>query len=291
LPCYNSERTLERTIDSLLAQTFADFELVACDNASTDRSWDILSRYAEADSRVRVYRNETNRGASVNYNRVFELSRASYFKWASSNDWCDPRLLEACIEALEAEPTAVVASPRAAFFRHEPADARPYSGGLDLRSDDPAARFIGALRIGRNIAMNGLIRSDALRRTELTRPYFGSDCVMVAALALQGKILELPHTLLYMCDTADTATSRMAAAEVRRHFTGTARAMTHQTARNWAGYWRAALSVRLNAQQRWAVTVCLAKMLRWSVADMVREARDAMRAADRRRVAGPDGQA
>lgn len=273
MPCYNSERWISAAIESLLAQSHGDFELIVCDNASTDGTWDLVQHYATNDARVKPHRNPENLGASANYNRVFELSSAPYFKWASSNDWCAPAMLASCLDALETDPGAVLACPRAAMFAVAPEDGRDYAFGLDLRQEDPVARFLGSLEIRRNIAMNGLIRSAALRRTELIRPYFGSDSVMISALALQGKVLELPQTLLYMRDTPETSTARMAADAVRRHYRpAMARRMSNQTARNWHGYWRAVRNADLSPRQRLALTGHLARMARWGSRAIVSEA-------------------
>ena len=291
MPCYNSERWLEQAVDSLLAQTFGDFELIVCDNASIDSTWEILQRYARVDSRVRAHRNAENLGASANYNRVFELATGPYFKWASSNDWCAPVFLQVCYDALESDEGAVAACPRAALFDTRIDEAQPYAHGLDLRQDDAVERFIGALAIRRNITMNGLMRSTALRKTEMVRPYYGSDCVMVAALAMQGKLLEIPQTLLFMNDTPSTATWKMPAPEVRRHFTGSTRAMTHQSARNWFGYWRAVRSAPLTKSQRLRLSRYLLKTLRWGAGDIAREALEALARDQRDRAARSRGDA
>src|SRR5690606_20876348 len=108
MPCYNSERWISAAIESLLAQSHGDFELIVCDNASTDGTWDLVQHYATNDARVKPHRNPENLGASANYNRVFELSSAPYFKWASSNDWCAPAMLASCLDALETDPGAVL---------------------------------------------------------------------------------------------------------------------------------------------------------------------------------------
>src|SRR5216683_3445975 len=78
LPVYNGERFLPPAIDSLLAQTFKDFELILSDNASTDRTEQICRDYAACDPRVRYFRNETNIGPLRNFLRVVELSSAEF---------------------------------------------------------------------------------------------------------------------------------------------------------------------------------------------------------------------
>src|SRR5262252_3377793 len=108
LPVYNGERYLEESIDSILAQTYTDFELIISDNASTDRTECICRRYAAADARVRYYRNERNIGGYPNHSRVFSLARGRYFRFAAHDDVCDRQLLARCVEALELHPEAVL---------------------------------------------------------------------------------------------------------------------------------------------------------------------------------------
>src|ERR1700737_2789384 len=86
LPVYNGERYLRFAIDSLLEQDYINFELIISDNASTDATQAICQEFADKDPRVRYYRNQTNLGASGNYDRVFELARGDLFKWAAHDD-------------------------------------------------------------------------------------------------------------------------------------------------------------------------------------------------------------
>ena len=82
LPVYNGERYVREALEAVLSQTFSDFELVICDNASTDGTRKICQDVARNDSRVRYYRNAKNLGAARNFNRCFTLAHPSeYFKW------------------------------------------------------------------------------------------------------------------------------------------------------------------------------------------------------------------
>jgi glycosyltransferase involved in cell wall biosynthesis len=109
---YNGEAFLRETLDSLLGQTFKDFELIISDNASTDATEDICKVYAGADTRIRYFRNETNMGAGWNIRRVFSLATGKYFKWAACDDLYEPAFLEKCINALEANSSYVLAHAR-----------------------------------------------------------------------------------------------------------------------------------------------------------------------------------
>src|ERR1700680_4537054 len=86
LAIYNGENYLGELLESVLAQTFTNFEVVICDNASTDRTADICAEFMRRDCRLRYYRNSTNIGALKNFNRVFSLGRGKYSVWMSHDD-------------------------------------------------------------------------------------------------------------------------------------------------------------------------------------------------------------
>src|SRR5580704_17148522 len=92
LPVYNGEEFLHQAIDSLLQQTFDDFELIVSDNASTDRTAEICAEYVARDSRIRYYRNSENIGVVRNYNRSFQLAQGEYFRWNAADDVSAPEL-------------------------------------------------------------------------------------------------------------------------------------------------------------------------------------------------------
>ena len=108
VPVFNGESFLAETLDSLLNQTFSDFEIVISDNASTDRTEEICRAYAARDPRIRYYRSDANRGAAWNHNRVFELARGEYFKWNSADDLCAPEFLARCVAALDEDASAIM---------------------------------------------------------------------------------------------------------------------------------------------------------------------------------------
>src|SRR5215510_12797807 len=107
LPVYNGEKFLREALDSLLTQTFEDFELILSDNASTDETPAICRVYAAADKRVRYVRNAANIGVYRNFNRVFQLASGKYFKWAAADDVCQRDLLAKCLRVLETDSDVV----------------------------------------------------------------------------------------------------------------------------------------------------------------------------------------
>lgn len=89
VPVYNSEKTLSRCIDSILNQTYRDFELILLNDGSTDTSGEICDAYAKRDSRVRVVHKE-NTGVSDTRNRGIGLARGEYLQFLDSDDWITP---------------------------------------------------------------------------------------------------------------------------------------------------------------------------------------------------------
>lgn len=97
MPVYNGERFLPQALDSLLGQTFRDFELLISDNASTDATESICRSYAARDSRIRYVRQAENLGAVGNFKFVVEQARAEFFMWAAHDDQWDPFWIEAIL--------------------------------------------------------------------------------------------------------------------------------------------------------------------------------------------------
>ncbi|MGA7937390.1 MAG: glycosyltransferase [Kovacikia sp.] len=108
LAVYNGERFIREALDSVLAQTFQDFELIISDNASTDGTQKICLEYAARDQRIRYVRNDHNKGAAWNLNRVFELSTGKYFKLVAHDDLIAPTYLAKCVEVLEQNPSILL---------------------------------------------------------------------------------------------------------------------------------------------------------------------------------------
>jgi glycosyltransferase involved in cell wall biosynthesis len=111
VPAYQNARFIERTIDSALAQTFSDFELIIADHSSTDGTWETIARYAD-DPRVRLLRTEAGGGAERNWNRVTDEARGAYIKLLCGDDVIYPNCLAQQVAALDAHPTAGVAANR-----------------------------------------------------------------------------------------------------------------------------------------------------------------------------------
>src|SRR5438067_13421590 len=90
LPVYNGETYLPQVLDSVLAQSFSDFELIISDNASEHSTEMICRKYAAADARIRYHRQPRNRGVTWNFGQVALLSAGKYDRWTSHHDLLAP---------------------------------------------------------------------------------------------------------------------------------------------------------------------------------------------------------
>ena len=97
MPVYNGELFIREALDSLLAQTFTDFELIISDNCSTDGTEAICREYADKDSRIRYVRQAENRGATANFKFVLDEAVGEYFMWAAADDVWDKSWIESLL--------------------------------------------------------------------------------------------------------------------------------------------------------------------------------------------------
>lgn len=100
LPVYNGEKYLRESIESVIAQTYRNWELLILDDCSTDKSADIAKEYEERDNRIRYYRNEKNLRLPRNLNKGFALAKGEYLTWTSDDNRFKPEALEKMYRAL-----------------------------------------------------------------------------------------------------------------------------------------------------------------------------------------------
>jgi len=208
VPVYNGEDYLAAALESLLGQTFREFELIISDNASTDGTRDICEHYSQKDSRIRYYRSETNLGVHRNWNRVFELSSSKYFKWAAHDDLYISTFLEKCIDVLERDPSVVLCYSSTKIIDEHGQFIKDYDVFLKTDSPKPHDRFYKMLAVDHwCFPIFGVVRSEALLGTSLHGPYFGSDRTLLAEVCLRGRVYEIPEYMFLRRDHPKASTS------------------------------------------------------------------------------------
>ena len=119
MPAYNAAADLREAMDSILAQTFEDFELLVVDDGSTDGTFALAG--ATGDSRVRVERLPGNRGRATARNMALGRARGRYLAWMDADDIAHPRRLELQHACLEAQPDTHICGAGVEYFGHSQA--------------------------------------------------------------------------------------------------------------------------------------------------------------------------
>lgn len=196
LVVYNGSSTIGEAIESILAQTYWDFEVIVVDNGSTDATLSIVRRYAEHDSRISVYPRPKNIGAIGNFRFALSLSRGRYFCWASDHDLYDAVWLERLVRSMDGRPNAVLAYP---FFGM--IDDRGNRLGDHLVRFDTSGRrtaqrlwLVADLMRGSGSKVYGLYRREALDRVRI-RTTVWWDRLFLLELATIGEFVQVNEVL------------------------------------------------------------------------------------------------
>jgi hypothetical protein len=204
LPTYNRAGPLARALDSVLAQTYWDFELVVADNASTDATAEVCAQYAERDERVKIVRRPGNLGLTGNFNGLLRDATSELLMVLADDDWLEPTYLEQCVAALDADPTLVIASGGVRFHGN---GAEPVAGvELDLLDADPARRVRDYFaQVRDNVTIYGVMRREPLQRVLPMQNCLAGDWLLCARMAMQGRVRTVSSTWLNRSATGTSA--------------------------------------------------------------------------------------
>ena len=108
VPVYNVEKWIEDCLQSIEEQSFGDFEMICLDDCSTDGSWSIVERYASLDPRIKLYRNDRNRGLSYTRNRGMSLASGKYILFVDSDDMIVSDTLDVVFDRAEKDQSDIV---------------------------------------------------------------------------------------------------------------------------------------------------------------------------------------
>jgi glycosyltransferase involved in cell wall biosynthesis len=266
IPCYNSEKYLAQSIESLLTQSYRNFVMVICDNASTDATADICRRYAALDARVQYHRNPVNIGMTGNFNRVFELTRTKYLKWSTADDYWAPDMVGDAVAAMEADPSIAVCYPRVVIVDADGKEQGRYEDQLHLMQDDPAQRFLSVLQNIKLVNHHlGLLRTDAIRRTQLFGKHVAADVGFVAELSLYGKFYQMPKYQFFRRFHADSSSWQRGNQDqqARRFHAANVRKLPFNTWRFHSTFSKAVLRGPLSLGSKFKLLRRLAKHFYW----------------------------
>ena len=157
MTAYNREKFIGFAIESVLASSFSDWELIIVDDVSRDRTVEIAKSYAEKDARVKVYLNEKNLGDYANRNQAASYAQGKYLKYVDADDYIYPWGLELMVQMMEQHPEAgwgLCSLPQVV--------ERPYPFVLDSR--EAFLNHYGGNEIFNKAPLSAILRQDAFRQ-------------------------------------------------------------------------------------------------------------------------------
>jgi len=208
MPVYNGESLIRRALDSLLAQTFADFELIISDNASTDGTRQICLEYATKDARIRYYRNEVQIQPIPNFNRVLGYATGEYFMWAAHDDRWAPSFIARLVTLLDSSPQAVLAFCRFVNVDDQGNSIREFRENWKVIFSRPKFWQFAYLTLSDELVTQkanhiyGLIRRDVLTKCGgmVSLPemnYAGEDILTLLRLLVRWDFVIVDQVLFY----------------------------------------------------------------------------------------------
>lgn len=201
VPVFNEERHLDECLAAITQQTYPNLEIIVSDNASTDRTGEIISSYAAQDPRFRVLRHAETCDAVRNFAALLAEAHGDFFIWAGGHDRWELNLIECCLAEFQNNPKMVLAAPATVWFDHAGNIINGDVDWLDTRSaSSPAMRALLFLQqMKRCHAFYGLYRTDAIRTVFplAFRNRFGFDFPVLMQMAAFGDVVTTSTTKWY----------------------------------------------------------------------------------------------
>ncbi len=209
LPNYNHSAYLKERIDSILAQTYRDFEIIILDDKSTDNSIEIIEGYRDNEKVSHIVYNETNSGSTFKqWDKGFALAKGEYVWIAESDDYADPTFMERCIEQLNAYPDVVfcycdsnLVDERGEKISHPIEGLIDPDYGKDMILSEGKEFIKASLSIMNKVynASMVIFRKEYIKRINPTYKIFrySGDWLFWVEMAAQGRVVRVTKKLNY----------------------------------------------------------------------------------------------
>lgn len=218
MPVYNGEKFLRRSLDSILAQTFTDFELIISDNASTDSTAVICNEYVKKDKRIRYIRQKENIGPARNFNFVLQEANSEYFLWMAVDDYILPDFVKQTVKFLDDNKNFIGCISKVRTFQNNDVDSKV--DPIDLAFRNFRYKIVSTFRPGNTYSISGtyeqkvrmlfkknmyrvmysLFRTEKLRENIVVKSFVGFDVPLVLNILKHGDINMLDEVLMHRYD-------------------------------------------------------------------------------------------
>ena len=195
---YNGESTIKKTLDSLVNQTFKEFNVIISDDASKDNTAKISQEYCEKYKNFFFIKNKINKGMFKNYNNILQRITSDYVTLLDQDDYREPLFLEECYKLFnEDENISMVHCHTGVISKID--NVLTHVNTLSSLNNISCVkkRYIALLNNYLDTLMYGLINTKILQKTNLFQPINGSQVCLVYELCLLGKFLEVNKVLSY----------------------------------------------------------------------------------------------
>jgi len=219
LPVYNGEKFIRKKLDSLLEQTFTDFEIIISDNCSNDQTSEICKEYASKDNRIKYFRQIKNIGGWKNFGFILKKAKSEYFLWSAVDDIILPKFLEEVVQVLEYNKEIACSSSKMELFGKSTSELKknandsrikkifkknmenfghmdnfPASGTYEERIDE----YIKNLR--HNQIFYGIFRTDQIKQSFVTDEALWSDACTIFNILKFGELFVVDKVLMNVFD-------------------------------------------------------------------------------------------
>lgn len=204
MPAYNAEKYIGEAIESILQQTYKNFEFIICNDASTDNTWNIIQEYAKRDSRIIPINNEKNLYIAGNRNKLLSLSKGDFIVWMDADDISMPHRIEHELDLMLSNPELGIVGGYLEFFN----DTNKKTSIRKYAEDDKTLRK-NIFRYSPVAQPGSMIRKEALEYVgmsyDLTTPP-AEDLDMSFRIGTRYKFGNIPEIVIRYRENPNSAT-------------------------------------------------------------------------------------
>jgi len=208
LPVFNGGKSVRKTIEAVLSQTFRNFELIISDNASTDSTYKICKEFEKKDKRVRCVQQKNNMGPWWNFNFVLKEAKSDYFLWTAGDDYMSENYLESNLEIIRNNKKCIGSVGKTNYFGTTVEELKPVlNDSLTGKVNKKVRRWLSSFYInsfegtynekirmalkwtGAGLYMYGIFKTDIFRKSMPKEKFFGLESVFLLNLIKHGDII------------------------------------------------------------------------------------------------------